>query len=197
MPEQTINPLAAEARAVESGLRAWSNHDGTFRVHSSSRPDLWWVVEVAAVKTPEGWRLKLACTCEGGTSRPGQYLPCLHAACVCRSLERRGPGEVGGWTMATGPGPTEEGRMMALNDYEPLTTGPLERSYRCEGAGEALCDGECVTRGQRSDGRLGPPLCFRHAFADALHNDPEARSLALGWAIAEGLKTQKVDGRTR
>lgn len=90
MPHQTIDPLGAEARAVEAGLRAWSNGDGTFRVRSSSRPSLWWTVEIAAVKTPEGWRLKTGCTCEAGRSRPGQYVACLHGACVARSLERRG-----------------------------------------------------------------------------------------------------------
>lgn len=90
MPTQRVDPLAAEARAVEFGLRAFPNGDGTFRVHSSSRPDLWWVVEIAAVKTPQGWRLKAACTCESGRSRPGQFIACLHGACVLRSLERRG-----------------------------------------------------------------------------------------------------------
>jgi hypothetical protein len=90
MARQDISPLAAEARCVEAGLRACDNGDGTFRVRSSSRPDLWWTVSVAAVKTPQGWRLKMGCTCEGGRSRPGQFVACLHGACVARSLERRG-----------------------------------------------------------------------------------------------------------
>lgn len=90
MAKQTVDTLAAETRAVEEGLQAWSNHDGTFRVRSVSRPGLWWVVEIAAWKTPDGWRLKMACTCEGGRSRPADALPCMHSAAVGRSLERRG-----------------------------------------------------------------------------------------------------------
>lgn len=90
MATQRVDVLSAEVRAVENDLRAWSNGDGTFRVRSSSRPGLWWTVEIAAVKTTEGWRLKMGCTCEGGRSRPGSFVACLHGACVARSLERRG-----------------------------------------------------------------------------------------------------------
>lgn len=91
MPTQDrVNPLAAEARAVESGLRAHSNGDGTFRVQSTTRPGQWWTVEIGMWKSPLGWRLKFGCTCEGGTSRPAEALPCLHSAAVGRSLERRG-----------------------------------------------------------------------------------------------------------
>lgn len=40
------------------------------------------------------------------------------------------------------------------------------------------------------------PLCFRHAFIAALHHDPEAQKLALGWAMTEGLKNRN-DARVR
>lgn len=90
MPTQRVDALQAEVRAVENGLRAFSNGDGTFRVQSVSRPGLWWTVEVGAWKSPVGWRLKMACTCEGGRSRPADALPCMHSAAVGRSLERRG-----------------------------------------------------------------------------------------------------------
>lgn len=91
MPTQDrVDPLGAEVRAVEAGLRAYSNGDGTFRVRSSTRPALWWTVEIGAWKSPQGWRLKFACTCEGGRSRPGEAVACLHSAAVGRSLERRG-----------------------------------------------------------------------------------------------------------
>lgn len=90
MPRQTVDPLGAEARAVEAGLRAYSNGDGTFRVRSSSRPAQWWTVEVAAWNSPDGWRLKFGCSCEAGSTRPAEAVPCLHSAAVGRSLERRG-----------------------------------------------------------------------------------------------------------
>lgn len=90
MPTQRVDPLGAEVRAVENGLQAWSNGDGTFRVRSVSRPGLWWVVELAAVRTEQGWRIKAGCTCEAGRARPGQFVTCMHSAAVCRSLERRG-----------------------------------------------------------------------------------------------------------
>lgn len=91
MPRQDrVNPIAAEVRAIEEGLRAYPNGDGTFRVRSSSRPALWWTVEVAAWRSAKGWRIKFACTCEGGQARPSEATPCLHSACVGRSLERRG-----------------------------------------------------------------------------------------------------------
>lgn len=87
--KQTVNPLGAETRAVEAGLKAFVQPDGTFRVRSSSR-DLTWVVQVGAVKQDIGWLLKLTCSCEAGTSRPSEFVPCLHAATAARSLERRG-----------------------------------------------------------------------------------------------------------
>lgn len=91
MPNQDkVNPLASEVRAVENGLRAYPNGDGTFKVRSVSRPGIWWTVTVGAWKSAQGWRLKLSCTCEGGQARPSQAIPCHHAAAVGRSLERRG-----------------------------------------------------------------------------------------------------------
>lgn len=94
---QTIDPLAAEARAIEAGLQARSNGDGTFRVRSSSR-DLNWTVRVGMVRQwavegdtqREVWVLKFTCDCEAGNARPAEAVGCLHAACVGRSLERRG-----------------------------------------------------------------------------------------------------------
>lgn len=91
MTKQTVNTLGAEVRAVEEGLTArYDAKTGTFRVRSSSRPGLRWTVTVGAVHSTKGWLLKLSCTCESGTARPGDLVPCLHAACTARSLERRG-----------------------------------------------------------------------------------------------------------
>lgn len=91
MPNQDkVNPLAAEVRSVEEGLRAYANGDGTFSVRSSTRPAIRWTVTVGAWKSTAGWRLKFSCSCEGGRARPSQGVPCLHSATVGRSLERRG-----------------------------------------------------------------------------------------------------------
>lgn len=91
MPTQRTNVLEAEVRAIEEGLTArYDPQTGTFRVRSSTRPGLRWTVSVGAVKLPEGWRLKLSCTCEAGRARPGEMIPCLHSAATARSLERRG-----------------------------------------------------------------------------------------------------------
>lgn len=87
---QTVHPLAAESRAVEEGLTARLRPDGTFAVRSSSRHGLVWTVAVGMVKTKNRWLLKFSCDCESGTARPSEFVSCLHAAAVGRSLERRG-----------------------------------------------------------------------------------------------------------
>lgn len=76
---------------------------------------------------------------------------------------------------------------MALDDYEPLTDGALERMHVC------IADG-CEARGVVDDPYRGKvsPLCFRHAVIAALdERDEEMCSLALGWAVAEGIKTSR------
>lgn len=82
----------------------------------------------------------------------------------------------------------------SLDEFDTVENSPSNPGCSHEG-----CKAEAVTAWMSDDnprqGRFWP-LCFRHAFIAALHHDPEAQKLALGWAIAEGLRTQKVDGRT-
>ena len=87
--QQRVNTLGAEVRAVEEGLSARLRPDGTFAVRSSSRPGLTWTVTVGMVKSGR-WLLKFSCDCESGSARPSEFVSCLHAATVGRSLERRG-----------------------------------------------------------------------------------------------------------
>lgn len=89
MATQTVDALSAECRALEEGLTARSNGDGTFSVRSSSRPGVTWMVSVGMVKMDERWLLKFTCSCEAGRARPSELVPCLHSAAVGRSLERR------------------------------------------------------------------------------------------------------------
>lgn len=70
-----------------------------------------------------------------------------------------------------------------LLDFEPLEDGPSVRSRQCSHAG---CDTVPVV-GNPYTGAF-KPLCFHHAFVAALQEDPQAQRLAVGYAVAEGLK---------
>lgn len=85
-----VDPIAAEARAVEAGAYAIMQEDGSFRVRSFSRADVRHIVHPEIVKMVEDWAVRFRCSCESGTSRPGELVPCQHAALVGRRLERDG-----------------------------------------------------------------------------------------------------------
>lgn len=89
MVTNRVDPLGCEARAVEEGLTARSNGDGTFSVRSVSRPGVRWNVRIEAVRVGKRWCLRAVCACEGGRSRPSELCACQHGAAVLRSLERR------------------------------------------------------------------------------------------------------------
>lgn len=101
---QTVDVLACEARAVESGARARRTPAGTYLVRSETR-DLRWEVSVYTVRRPDGLvLLGLRCSCESGTYRPDQLVPCWHAALVARRLEREHQATwIGGLWAAEGP----------------------------------------------------------------------------------------------
>lgn len=100
--------LAAEARAVEAGHRAFVQEGGWIKVTSDTHGDLgkWYHVEFLG--TP-GAPIRFSCIPEGpkayqddhkaGSARPG-VVPCMHAALAARRLEREGLAvldEVGLW----------------------------------------------------------------------------------------------------
>lgn len=71
-----------------------------------------------------------------------------------------------------------------LSDYEGVSDGPREREILCS-------DEDCEQLGIVNNPytRHFSPLCFHHAFVAALAEDGQARRLALGFAVAEGLRT--------
>lgn len=78
----------------------------------------------------------------------------------------------------------------------------LEEHYDRLRTIEHLCryDDECedyaVVDAWGNDGNPRPmrfwPLCFRHAVIAAIAHDPEAQSLALGWAVSRALGAPAV-----
>jgi hypothetical protein len=74
-----------------------------------------------------------------------------------------------------------------LLDYEGLDDGPQARQRKC--AGESNCHEIPVVSDPNA--KRFSPLCFHHAFIAALMHDEQAQRLALGWAMAEGLKTAR------
>lgn len=84
-----VDPIAAEARAVEHGAHAIAQEDGSFRVRSATR-NRSWRVEVAVLPWGGRHALKLSCECESGSARPGSLVACWHGALVGRRLERTG-----------------------------------------------------------------------------------------------------------
>lgn len=85
-----VDPIQAEARAVESGAHAMQQEDGTFRVRSFSRDDVRHTVRPGLLERHGRWAIHLACTCESGAARPAELVPCQHAALVGRRLARIG-----------------------------------------------------------------------------------------------------------
>lgn len=82
-----VDPIAAEARAVEEGAHARIQDDGSFLVRSATRPRSWRLtVETRSVGGR--WRIRVRCACESGSARPSEPIPCWHAALVARRLER-------------------------------------------------------------------------------------------------------------
>lgn len=76
---------------------------------------------------------------------------------------------------------------MSLEDFEPLTHGPLERSYRCD------ADADCT---EQPVVGYGPRmLCFRHGFIKALKDDSEAQHLAIGAAVGIAFRDEYVTRR--
>lgn len=74
---------------------------------------------------------------------------------------------------------------MALMDFEPVE----QHSILCTHASGCTEQAAVSWTGQASPrpGRF-VPLCFRHAFIEALANDSQAQRLAVGYAVAEGLR---------
>lgn len=85
-----VDPIAAEARAVESGAHAIQNPDGSFRVRSASRKGVTYRVVPAMIAQGSAWIVRFECECESGRARPSDPVPCWHAALVGRRLERIG-----------------------------------------------------------------------------------------------------------
>lgn len=75
---------------------------------------------------------------------------------------------------------------MALDQFEPLDDGPLARSRTCS---EDDCTEQAVVQNPYTG--AFKPLCFRHGFIAALQDDPQAQRLAVGYAVAEGIKTSR------
>ena len=88
--------LAAEARAVEEGHRAFVQEGGWVRVASDSRPGKHYRVDVAAGSV--GALIAFSCHPEGAGAYSDDHLalsglgypPCKHAAVAARRLEREG-----------------------------------------------------------------------------------------------------------
>lgn len=85
-----VDPIAAEARAVEQGAHAVSQPDGSFRVRSATRPGVSYRVTAALMPWAGRFAFKFACECVSGTARPSELVPCWHAALVGRRVERIG-----------------------------------------------------------------------------------------------------------
>lgn len=91
--------LAAEARAVAEGHRAYLNGDGTLRVVSDTKPGKHYTVR-ATCGMDEGAGAIFTCDPVGNaayaddhlhtTSREPGHTPCKHAAVAARRLEREG-----------------------------------------------------------------------------------------------------------
>lgn len=74
------------------------------------------------------------------------------------------------------------GKMLA--DFESLE----QHSTRC-----SECEEQAVVAWSAEDNPRGGrwyPLCFGCAFVTALAKDEQAQSMALGWAMAEGLRNR-------
>lgn len=70
-----------------------------------------------------------------------------------------------------------------LMDFEPVIE---DREHVC-----SECEEQAVVVWAAEDNpRRGRwyPLCFQHAFVNALAKDGQAQRMALGWSMAEGLK---------
>ena len=86
-----VDPLGAEVRSIEEGLRVRMLDDGTFHVRCVSGDHEGHTLAVSGfVVHDEGWLIKVRCDCPSGLSRPSEAVPCLHAAAVARRLERMG-----------------------------------------------------------------------------------------------------------
>lgn len=97
-----VNPIGAEARAVEEGLKARYQPDGTFLV-ACRHPEVCGVKShhislEGIVYDDDSIAIRFRCDCPSGTSRPGEDVPCYHAAAAGRWLERR---HLAGWTGGT------------------------------------------------------------------------------------------------
>lgn len=95
--------LAAEARAVEAGHRAFVQPGGWIRVSSDTHGDLGKHYRVEFTSSP-GAPIRFTCTPIGPmafrddhlhaeSGRPGM-VPCMHAALAARRLEREGLAEL-------------------------------------------------------------------------------------------------------
>lgn len=90
MGEVTL-PERSEVRAVERGRNARIARDDEgrivgFDVHSDTHHRSYRVTIVGA----SSLATYFGCNCPSGIHRPGQPVPCFHAAAVARSLARRG-----------------------------------------------------------------------------------------------------------
>lgn len=109
----SIDPIAAEAKAVREGAHAFLQSDGSFFVRSASRAGVRHRVTLDVVFKGGRWLARLRCTCESGSARMSAPVPCWHAALVGRRYEREGYArwDDGAWWL------TPEG-------YERLGAGP-------------------------------------------------------------------------
>lgn len=90
MGGDAVDPVSAEARAVEEGAHAFLQADGSFAVRSASRDGLRHRVTCEAVAHGGRSRVRFRCSCESGTARPATFVACWHGALVGRRLERDG-----------------------------------------------------------------------------------------------------------
>lgn len=92
MAQHRVDPIAAEARALEEGHHARMNDDGSLSVKSDSRRDVTYRItfSIGSWFVAGDMAVKFSCTCPSGQARPDELVPCKHAALAGRRLEREG-----------------------------------------------------------------------------------------------------------
>lgn len=128
----TVDPIAAEAKAVEQGAHAFLKADGSYVVRSASRPTMRHRVTCDPVSQQGRWVVRLRCTCESGSARPSAAVACWHGALVGRRLEREGWArwDAGAWVL-TAPGLDRVRGGPVTPDPEPEPPHVQKMSGRC------------------------------------------------------------------